>query len=275
MKHKTWIRRKDRVRQRYWIGRKQFHTHASKRKWDNRYPQVDMICPECGTQNWAGVGRMKGRGTIAQCGTCGHVDKAEKFVRSRTKQLESKNYGSKVIETPEMRRLRERRGFDDIIEIDANLFADRFKRDQKEDLAWSSDRLKSAREREIVDSYPQITVSELTGKVDVNDGRHRLAVAAERGEQIKVAIKEEHKGKLRNALQPRPHIITFDEPTDGTRHENDPERVSRRQYIANQLIANSRSMISAAQEASDIEEREEKRRGDWIRGYSGFRKILN
>ena len=37
---------------------------------------------------------MKGRGNIAQCGVCGYVDKADKFVHSRTKQLESKNFGS-------------------------------------------------------------------------------------------------------------------------------------------------------------------------------------
>lgn len=193
MKKRIWIRRRDEVRQHYWVGRK----------------------------------------------------------------IKRRNFGSKVIETPEMKRLRERRGFDAIVEIDAKSFADRFKKDQEEDISWSSDRLKSARERDVVDSYPQVIVSELTGMVDVNDGRHRLAVAAERGEKIKVAIRGEQENKLLNALRPRP-IITFDEPIDGTRHVNDSERVARRQAIANELRDRGWSLISAAQEAFDIEEKEEK-----------------
>lgn len=94
MKRRIRIKRKDRVRQRYWVGRKIFHAHKSERKWDDKYPEVDMICPKCGTKNWAIASRVKGyKGIIAQCGTCGYVDKADKFIHSRTKQLESKNYG--------------------------------------------------------------------------------------------------------------------------------------------------------------------------------------
>lgn len=178
---------------------------------------------------------------------------------SKKKESIRKNYGSKVIETPEMKRLRERRGFDAIVEIDAEEFAHRFKRDQGADLSWSSERLKSARERDTVDSYPQVTVSEHTGRVDVNDGRHRLAVAAERGEKIKVAVKGEQENRLLNALKPRP-ILTFDEPTDGVRHANDAERVARRQNIANELMSRGWSLIDAAQESFDIEDKEEKER---------------
>ncbi|MEK6829356.1 MAG: hypothetical protein AABY15_04460 [Nanoarchaeota archaeon] len=94
MKTRIWIRRKDRIKQRYWVGKKPFHAHKHYRKWDDKYPEVDTICPKCGTKNWSGVGRMKGKGTIAQCGICGYVDKADRFVHSRTKQLESKNFGS-------------------------------------------------------------------------------------------------------------------------------------------------------------------------------------
>lgn len=103
MKRKIWVKRKDRVRQRYWVGRKPFHARLRERKWDDRYPEVDLICPKCGAKNWAGVGRAKGyEGTIAQCGTCGYIDKADKFIHSRTKQLESKNYGS-IIQTKKTR----------------------------------------------------------------------------------------------------------------------------------------------------------------------------
>ena len=58
------------------------------RKWDNRFPEVDLICPKCKTKNWAGVGRAKGyKGIIVQCGTCGYVDKADRFIHSKLKQL--------------------------------------------------------------------------------------------------------------------------------------------------------------------------------------------
>ncbi len=92
IKRRIRIKRRDGIRQRYWVGRKPFR--ANVRKWDYRYPEVDLICPKCGTKNWSGVGRVKGKGTIAQCGNCGFYDRAEKFAQPKTKQLESKNFGS-------------------------------------------------------------------------------------------------------------------------------------------------------------------------------------
>ena len=46
----------------------------------------------------------------------------------------------------------------------------------------------------------------------------------------------------------------------GVRHENDPERLKRRQFVANELINRGWSQIDAAQEAVDIEEKEEQQR---------------
>ena len=47
-----------------------------------------ITCPKCKTKNWAGVGRAKVyKGIIVQCGTCGYVDKADRFIHSKLKQL--------------------------------------------------------------------------------------------------------------------------------------------------------------------------------------------
>jgi hypothetical protein len=51
----------------------------------------------------------------------------------------------------------------------------------EQDFAWNEQRLKSALDRESDDSYPRITRSG-----DVEDGRHRIAAAKERGEMIDV-----------------------------------------------------------------------------------------
>ena len=272
MKRRIWIKRRDSVRQRYWVGRKLKNygsfTKASHCDCGYEFAEGIIRCPYCVAKK-KGVKAKKELITESQAPRlAGHsrmlfAGTAEDFVEMSEKALEKKkkNYGSKVIETPEMKRRRERRGFDEIVEIDAKTFAKRFRRDQGTPLEWSSERLKSAREREEVDSYPQITVSESTGKVDVNDGRHRLAVAAEKGEKIKVAIRGEQESKLLTALWPRqPKPVLPFELTHDIRHENDSDRVARRQSIANDLMSRGWSLISAAQEAFDMEEKEEKER---------------
>lgn len=107
--------------------------------------------------------------------------------KRRFQRNEAKKYQYRVEETPQEMSLRENRGFKDIIKVDAKDFAQRFKRSQDEDLAWNEERLKSARERDVVDSYPQVHIYK-NGKVDVTDGRHRLAVAAEKGLSVPVAV---------------------------------------------------------------------------------------
>ena len=97
-------------------------------------------------------------------------------------------YQYRVEESPEEKSLRMGRGYKYIVTIDAKKFADRFKESQDEDLKWSDFRLQSAKGRDVVDSYPQIDFYS-DGYVDVQDGRHRLAVAAEKGLKVPVAIK--------------------------------------------------------------------------------------
>jgi hypothetical protein len=115
--------------------------------------------------------------------------KTRKYTRKFKKDLfKAKKYQYRVEETPQERSLRENRGYKNIITIDAKDFAQQFKKDQGEDLVWNDNRLLSARSRDVVDSYPQVDMLS-NGKVDVNDGRHRLAVAAEKGLKVQVAVK--------------------------------------------------------------------------------------
>jgi hypothetical protein len=101
-----------------------------------------------------------------------------------------RRYQYRVEKHPFNKHLRIHEGKTQIVEIDAKEFADKFKKSQGEDLAWSKDRLESARGREVVDSYPKV-IFYPDGRVDVVDGRHRLAVAAEKGLKVPVVIDED------------------------------------------------------------------------------------
>lgn len=98
----------------------------------------------------------------------------------------SKSY--KVEEDPLERGVRINRGYTKIMDVNARKLAKKYEKDQGEKLAWNEERLKSARERDIINSYPQVYVTG-SGKIDINDGRHRLAVAAERNEIVPIAVK--------------------------------------------------------------------------------------
>jgi hypothetical protein len=101
-----------------------------------------------------------------------------------------KEYFYKVEESDFERQRRLRAGYKDVVEVDAEKLKKAFERDQREDLVWSDDRLRSARERGVVDSYPRIFI----GKgIDFEDGRHRVAAAAEKGEVVKVAVHDKNK----------------------------------------------------------------------------------
>ena len=122
-----------------------------------------------------------------------------------------KSEDRKVIEDPQEKNRRINRGYTNIMNIDAKKFAEQFKHDQGEDLAWNQDRLISARAREYDDSYPEIYTT-LFGKVDVNDGRHRIAAAAEKNERIDVAVKTD-KTSEDMAVISKTTVPVIDDPT--------------------------------------------------------------
>lgn len=106
----------------------------------------------------------------------------------REQYAKKRKFQYQVDESPEERSRRLARGYKYVVNINAKDFADRFKDSQGEDLAWNRLRLDAARVRDIVNAYPEV-VFYPGGKVDVNDGRHRLAVAAEKGLKVPVAVK--------------------------------------------------------------------------------------
>lgn len=90
-----------------------------------------------------------------------------------------------VVETPSEKALRLRRGYRKIVRVDAAKFRDRYVDDQKQALNWHPGRLSAALSYDTFQGYPCVTFG--AGKVDVIDGRHRLAAAASRQQTIDVA----------------------------------------------------------------------------------------
>ena len=85
-----------------------------------------------------------------------------------------------------------------IKEIDAAEFKKQFEKDQGEPLAWNEERLKSALKRNIDDDYPIIYKGK--NKVDVTDGRHRIAAAAERNQYIDVIVEPLETSKVESSI---------------------------------------------------------------------------
>lgn len=101
-----------------------------------------------------------------------------------------------IVETATKKAMREGAGYPVITEVDANAFKRAFEADHNEDLAWNSWRLNRLRDLEgPVDSHPFVGVTgrgkDGLGVVGVDDGRHRIALAAERGQRIPVAVNDQ------------------------------------------------------------------------------------
>lgn len=91
-----------------------------------------------------------------------------------------------VHETPHQKAIRINRKYTKIVRIDAAKFKERFESEQGQKLDWNPGRLDRLKDLESVDSYPQVFI-DWAGRVDVLDGRHRIATAAAKGMSIKVA----------------------------------------------------------------------------------------
>ena len=73
-----------------------------------------------------------------------------------------------------------------IVTVDAKAFQEAFERTHGGPLAWSPERADKLKDLPSFDAYPQVTGS--GDRVDVIDGRHRIAEAARRGQEIEVAV---------------------------------------------------------------------------------------
>ena len=87
----------------------------------------------------------------------------------------------KIVESPTETAARVTRGRTLIVKVDAKKLQAKAEKN-----AFSKDKMESAKKRTEVDSYPQLFV--LGDKLEIEDGVHRIAVNAERGEPIEVAI---------------------------------------------------------------------------------------
>lgn len=90
-----------------------------------------------------------------------------------------------VKETPHQKQIRLSRGYKKIVRIDAAKFKDRFEQEQGQKLDWNPGRADRLKDLEAVDAYPQVFM-DWAGRVDVLDGRHRIANAAAKKMSIKV-----------------------------------------------------------------------------------------
>jgi hypothetical protein len=88
--------------------------------------------------------------------------------------------------------IRINRGYKDIVQVDAKALKERFEKDNNTPLAWKQLRFDLLKNFEEFDQYPEVDVLS-SGKIDFNDGRHRVAVAAARGETIEIAVKNKDK----------------------------------------------------------------------------------
>jgi hypothetical protein len=98
-----------------------------------------------------------------------------------------------VLESPSEMEQRLRRGYTEIVRIDAKQFAAEYERSQGTQLAHIPRRTERLRDVAELDAYPQVTATTREGLtiVDVVDGRHRLGLAAERNLLIDVAMTPE------------------------------------------------------------------------------------
>jgi len=121
-------------------------------------------------------------------------DIVKPFKRGRKKNsLAAKHsFLFKVEEDPSYKRLRINRGYKEIVVVDAKKLKERFEKDHKTPLVWRQLRFDLLKDLDKFDKHPELDVL-TSGKIDFNDGRHRVAVAASKGETIEVAVRNKQK----------------------------------------------------------------------------------
>jgi len=108
------------------------------------------------------------------------------------KDMAKHSFLFKVEEDPSYKRLRINRGYKELVVVDAKKLKERFEKDHKTPLVWRQIRFDLLKDLNEFDKHPEVDVLS-SGKIDFNDGRHRVAVAASKGETIEVAVRNKQK----------------------------------------------------------------------------------
>ncbi len=106
-----------------------------------------------------------------------------------------------IEEDPLKKKLRMNYGHKVLVEVDASKLRAAFEAQEGEKLAWNSRREKHLGDHSgSIDAYPMLLISK-DGKIQFQDGRHRVHTAAERGMTIQVAVpNQEQARKLKDIL---------------------------------------------------------------------------
>lgn len=94
-----------------------------------------------------------------------------------------------VDETPQKKALRISRDYTNLITVDAVKLKQRFELDHGEPLDWNPRRMHRLSSVGTFDAYPHVFLDH-QGRIEVLDGRHRLATAAARNQKITIATPE-------------------------------------------------------------------------------------
>lgn len=114
-----------------------------------------------------------------------------------------------IQETDARKAYRERAGLTQKVTVDARAFKNAFEHDHQESLAWNPKRVDNL--RELVNSgikinaHPEVGIDAF-GRLGVNDGRHRIAHAAEIGNTIDVVAHPDDVDKIRSRISKQEYI---------------------------------------------------------------------
>ena len=114
------------------------------------------------------------------------------FINEKKLKEKRSSFLFKVEEDPSYKQLRINRGYKEIVVVDAKKLKERFEKDHKTPLVWRQLRFDLLKDLDKFDKHPELDVL-TSGKIDFNDGRHRVAVAASKGETIEVAVRNKQK----------------------------------------------------------------------------------
>ena len=117
-------------------------------------------------------------------------------------------------------------GYDTPIEVDAKAFQAAFERENGEPLAWNKMKADAIRAGtgKASSGLPEVALGGVRGdRLGVNDGRHRIAVAAERGEKIKVLASAEDAKRIAEKLNTTPATQTARAPAPVTTPQSGPD----------------------------------------------------
>jgi hypothetical protein len=150
-----------------------------------------LVHPKAAVSTEEAGAKIQQSARLRAIGESAKADKElETVLANRRALVENKHFDVfPIAETPERAESRKAMGFPSVVRVDAAGFRDAFEQ-QGEKLAWSPGRSAQIDERIATDTvhndYPR--VASRGNRIGVDDGRHRIAAAAERGQSIDIAV---------------------------------------------------------------------------------------